>query len=114
MRKIFLNIILICYAAVSFSQTVISGAVKSTKNKPISGISITLKDTYDGATTDSSGNFSFKTTEKGQKVLIVTGIGFKTYEENVNLDGTAINSTITLKEEINELKAVIITAGSFE
>src|SRR5206468_6413912 len=72
------------------------------------------KDSYDGGTTDSLGKFSFRSTEKGEQMLDVTAIGFKPYSEKIQLNGTAQNFTIILKEEISEMKAVVITAGSFE
>jgi hypothetical protein len=96
------------------AQVIVSGTVKDVKSKPIAGVSITIKDSYDGGTTDSLGKFSFKTTEKGEQTLIASAIGYKTVEEKLNLTGTTQNLSIVLKEEFNELKAVVITAGSFE
>ena len=37
------------------------------KNNPLAGASIILKDTYDGTTTDSSGYYNFETYEKGRR-----------------------------------------------
>ncbi len=54
------------------SQTTISGKITDNQNKALRGISISIKDTYDGATSDSSGNYSFTTTEKGAQSF--TGI----------------------------------------
>lgn len=97
-----------------FSQVTVKGVVKNNRSKPLYGVSISLKDTYDGATTDSSGNFLFTTTEKGQKVLIASAVGHKPYELAIKLEDEAISVTITLKEEITELDAVTISAGTFE
>ncbi len=91
----------------------IAGLVKSNKNEPLSGVSISIKESYDGATTDSAGKFSFKTTEKGEQVLVVTAIGYRPYEQKINVHN-ANTLSIILKEEITELKAVVISAGSFE
>ncbi len=96
------------------SQTVISGKVTDSRNKIIPAISITLKDTYDGATSDSSGNYKFSTAETGSKVLEVSATGYKPFQQTVNLAGTPISVNISIKELITELNAVIITAGSFE
>jgi hypothetical protein len=43
------------------------------KNKALKDINVTLKDTYDGATTDANGNYSFTTTETGDKTLVFSG-----------------------------------------
>lgn len=105
---------LIAFTGIAFSQTVVSGKVFS-KKQPLPGISITLKDTYDGTTTDSSGVFKFSTSEKGQILLTVTGIGFKPFEQLLTLPSSQpIVLDINLKEDITELNAVILSAGTFE
>ncbi len=97
-----------------FAQVTIKGKLTDTKNKPLMAASITLKDTYDGATTDSLGKFSFSTTEKGSFVLEASLSGYSTYTKNIQLDGKDIELDISIKELITELNAVVITAGSFE
>src|SRR5688572_3421544 len=92
----------------------ISGTVKDTKSKPIAGASISLKDTYDGAVSDSLGNFSFTTTEKGEQILVITAVGYIGFEQKINLNENITTFNFNLKEEFNEMKAVVITAGSFE
>jgi outer membrane receptor for ferrienterochelin and colicin len=98
----------------AIAQTKISGKIKDTKGKPIPSVSITLKDTYDGAVTDSLGNFSFTTTEKGSHVIEVTNLNYDDYQATVELTGEPITINTSLKEKFNELKAVMVTAGSFE
>jgi vitamin B12 transporter len=95
------------------AQVRVDGKITDTKGKPVGGVSITIKDTYDGATTDSLGNFSFTTTEKGKKVVQTSIIGYKPFEEEINLESSPITLNISMKELVTELKAVIISAGSF-
>ncbi|OQP50954.1 TonB-dependent receptor [Niastella yeongjuensis] len=108
-----LLILLLSFLAGS-AQTIISGKVKDGKGHPIQGASISLKDTYDGATTDTLGDYHFKTTEKGEQVLLATSIGYKLQEQKITVSGAALRIDIVLKPEPNELTAVTITAGSFE
>ena len=108
-----LLILLLSFLAGS-AQTVISGKVKDGKGRPIQGASISLKDTYDGATTDTLGGYHFKTTEKGEQVLLATSIGYKLQEQKITISGPTMQLDIVLKQEPNELTAVTITAGSFE
>ncbi len=96
------------------AQVKISGSAVSTKNKPLAGISVVLKNTYDGATTDSAGNFSFITTEKGEQVVEASSSGFRPFEQKITIANTDIKINVVLKEQITELKAVVITAGTFE
>ncbi len=97
-----------------FAQTTISGVVKDGKGKPVQGASISIKDSYDGATSDSLGRFSFKTFEKGTQVLTITNIGYKAFEQQVSLDGKPVTIDAAIKEEVTELTAVVLSAGSFE
>jgi hypothetical protein len=96
------------------AQTEISGRIYSSKKKPLAGVNISIKDSYDGATSDSSGRFSFTTTEKGTVVLQADQPGFKLYQQSFTLSDKPITVEIVLKELIDEMNAVVITAGSFE
>ena len=106
--------LLLSAASAVKAQVKLSGKITDTKNKPVAGASITLKDSYDGATSDSSGKYSFMTSEKGEKTIQVTIIGYKPFEQKLTIAGSPIVSDISLKELITELKAVVISAGSFE
>lgn len=110
--KIFCLILLINFSAKA--QTHISGKILDNKNNPLPGISISLKNTYDGTTTDSLGSYSFITTEKGEQTLEASATGYKPFEQKINLTGTPVKINITLKELVTELKAVVISAGAFE
>ena len=96
------------------AQVRISGLVTDNKSKPLPGVSVSIQDSYDGATSDSSGNYSFTTTEKGASVLKASSSGYKSFEQKLNIVSTPIVVNISLKEEITELKAVLISAGTFE
>jgi len=96
------------------AQVRISGKITDSRNKPVGGASVNLKDTYDGTTADSLGHFSFITIEKGEQTLQVSIIGYNPVEQKLQIAGTPIILNISLKEQVTELKAVVISAGSFE
>lgn len=96
------------------AQVVIRGTVKDPKNNPVPGASVSIKDSYDGGTVDSAGRFSFKAFDKGNQVLVISNIGFKTVEQPVRLEGGPLEFNIVLRPEISELTAVVISAGTFE
>lgn len=112
--KIVLLLLLIFNAFAATAQVKISGKITDNKNKPMAGVSISIKDSYDGATTDSTGNFSFTTTEKGAKILEATIIGYNPSAQNISIGAESITLNFSLKEQITEMKAVVISAGSFE
>src|ERR1700760_4093967 len=88
------------------AQTLVSGTVKDGKGHPLRGASVTIKDSYDGATADSLGNFHFKSTETGTKMLSVSNIGYNAVEQPITLAGTPIELRLVMKESLSELKAV--------
>lgn len=100
------------------AQVKISGKITDSHNKVLSGISVSIQNSYDGATSDSSGNYSFTTSEKGAHILQASSTGYKSFDQNINLQGidgtTSLHINIMLKEQITELKAVVISAGTFE
>ena len=113
MKQLVVLLVLIIAATQGFAQVVISGNVKDNKGRPLPGAAITLKGTYDGTVADSVGNFRFITTEKGEFLLTITNVGNRTFEQKVVLDKAPIVIEAELKELLDELKAVTVTAGSF-
>lgn len=98
----------------SYSQVTITGVVTDNKSRPIPGVSISIKDSYDGATTDSSGKYSFKTSDKGDQLLIASSIGYRPFEQRIRIESGTLTINISMKEEVTELNAVVLTAGTFE
>jgi vitamin B12 transporter len=97
----------------TFSQTVISGKVQDGKGHAVPNASITVKNSFDGATSDSLGHYSFNSSDTGLQTLTVSSVGFRPIEVTIQITGRTIRMDLQLKEELNELKAVTISAGSF-
>ena len=95
-------------------QTTLTGTVTDLKKRPIAGASVSIADSYDGASTDSVGRFQFSTTDTGKHTLLISMLGYKSWEQTVELRGGSQLFNIQLKELPNELTAVVITAGAFE
>ncbi len=106
--------LLLLFVHTATAQVSISGTVKDNKGRGIANASISIKDSYDGATTDSMGNYRFSTTETGKRILSVSSIGFKPQESEIDITSTPIQKQFVLRPEPNELTAVVITAGTFE
>ena len=97
-----------------FSQNIkITGKVNY-RNKGIAEVNVTLKDTYDGATTDKDGNFYFETSEKGNHILTYSHSKYVGVEKNIIISNEDLIINTDLKEQINEIDAVVITVGSIE
>ena len=115
MNKLSVIILFQLVAFKTFSQPVITGRITDNKKKTIAGISVGIVNSYDGATTDSNGHFRFKLSEKIDSITIyASSVGYKKYEQKMAVTSLTVVADIVLVEEITELKAVVISAGSFE
>ncbi len=88
----------------SYAQDIIvRGTVNDEGGMPLPGVTILLKDTYKGATTDFDGNFQIEAPSNG--ILVISYIGFTTIEEPVNGRNTIV---ITLKENLEALDEIVV------
>ncbi len=94
------------------AQRKVEGRVLDNRSRPISAASVSIKDSYDGGITDAAGNFSFETSLKDSFLLQVSAIGYHSEEMQVVTNNAPL--LFKLKEKIDELRAVTVTAGSFE
>lgn len=104
-------IFILCYS--TFGQTTINGKVEDEKGRPIAAANVFIVGTYDGAISDESGNFSFITTAVGTQKLQISFLAYET----INYDFEISNYqpiTFKLKENIGNLDAVVISAGTFK
>ncbi len=112
-NQFLLLIALVLVSFSGFSQSIISGTVLDNKNKPIEGANIFIEGTYDGATSNEKGQFSFTTDAKGDQVLVSSYLTFETLKKPIVIEDFK-EKTIKLRESVNSLDAVIITAGTFD
>ncbi len=109
-----LLLFLITQPTVGFAQTTLKGRVTDEKGHALPGANISLKGSYDGASTDAEGNFQFKTTDKGAQTLNCSFIGYEAHSQPIVLNGGIVSLVLKLRETANELNTVTITAGTFE
>lgn len=114
MFKFVFTFCLTLISASLIAQTTLSGMISDENGNALPGANCYLEGTYDGATSDTTGRFELETMETGTQTLLVSFIGYDTWTQEVNLDSTVLEIAVQLGEAFNELKAVSITAGSFE
>lgn len=79
MKKVYLQIVCFLSMSLAFSQEInVSGTVTDDINEPLPGVSIVVKETSSGATTDFDGNYQI-TVNTGD-TLIFSYVGFTTKE----------------------------------
>lgn len=96
------------------AQKLFFGNIKDNHGNPLAGASVSITGSYDGTVSDSAGRYSFSGKAAGSITITVSLIGYKTFEKIILADTLQHSFDIILKEEITELKAVVITAGTFE
>ncbi|MFD2034303.1 carboxypeptidase-like regulatory domain-containing protein [Belliella marina] len=112
--KATIYIILILVAQPIFAQTNIQGMVKDQRGETIPGVNIFLKGTYEGVSSEIDGSYILETTLTGEYTVIFQAMGYKSFEKDVLLEGKPITLSVTLREAINEMTAVTISAGAME
>ncbi|QAA82951.1 TonB-dependent receptor [Aequorivita sp. H23M31] len=112
MKKSVLYFLFGILPSLLFSQTVISGVVKDNKGIPVMGANVYLEGTYDGSTTDDLGKFKFETFEVGKHTLLISYVSFEPYKMTDDV-GKMNNLSITMREDVNSLETVTISAGTF-
>lgn len=103
---ILLLINLFYYPSELFAQISVSGKVKDSKNEPIPGVSVRIKGTSFGFTSNIKGEFKLNI-PSAQGTLVFTSIGYSTLE--LQLDSRKEYEVI-LKEDKQFLNEVVVTA----
>jgi TonB-linked SusC/RagA family outer membrane protein len=113
--KPFLLLLLaqLCSLAI-LSQVRISGRVTGSNNNPLPGISVLVKNTSFGTSTDASGNYSLQADVRpGTYTITFSGIGLKTTEQSLTIGS---DNTYTLNAQLADdplgLDEVVVTGTS--
>lgn len=101
------------FTLLSFSQATLSGKIVDDKDKPITGANVYIEGTYDGATTNTLGEFNFTTTVEGTQNLVVSMLNYETSKVTIVI-AEYHHQTIILKPNATQLNEVTITAGTIE
>lgn len=111
--KTIITLLISLITTLGFSQTTISGKVVDEKNNAIAGANIFIDGTYDGATSNENGEFTFTTSETGTKTLVISFLSNETLKTSIEIENYQ-SKTFKLKESMNSLDVVVINAGTFE
>ena len=111
--KTIITFLIALISTLGFSQATISGKVVDEKNNAIAGANIFIDGTYDGATSNENGEFTFTTSETGTKTLVISFLSNETLKTSIEIENYQ-SKTFKLKESMNSLDVVVINAGTFE
>ncbi|MBC7407992.1 MAG: SusC/RagA family TonB-linked outer membrane protein [Arcicella sp.] len=106
LSSIVLAIGFMLYAGVSFSQDLsVKGMVSDKTNSGVAGVSVKIKGTNQGTTTDNGGNYKISVGQNS--ILVFSSVGFISQEIKVG-NRNVIN--VTLNEETQNLDEIVVTA----
>lgn len=111
--NVLFTLISFLFFGIIHAQHTVSGTVIQKNGLPVFGANVYLEGTYDGASTNEQGKFSFTTRETGIQTLVISYITFEPFmmaADVLQLSGLKL----TLKEDFNSLDTVVISAGSLE
>lgn len=111
--KTILSLLLFLGIFSSLSAVTISGTIKNKKNQPLPYANLFIKDSYDGASSDVNGNYSFTTDETGTIILICSQIGYIEQQKTIVISGD-MKVDFYMEPKENEMEVVVISAGTIE
>jgi hypothetical protein len=98
-----LMFLLFSSALAQAQQATIAGVVKDPKGESMAGVSIAVKGTNTGTTTDGSGQFNLMATPEDK--LVFSFIGYKTQEVTV---GNQTSISLSLEEDVAALSELVV------
>ena len=93
--------------SVVLAEANINGSVTNSKGEPLGGVSIVVKGTRKGTTTNAIGKFSLSIPDNSTTVLEISAVGYERQEITITAGNTY---TIQLKEDNKNLGEVVVTA----
>lgn len=105
MKKFFSLLLITCSLFTAYSQTKsVSGKITDATGAPILGISVTIKGTLSGTTTNLDGTYKLNVPENA--TLVFSGVGYEPTEMSVR-NRTTID--VQLTTEIKALSEIVVT-----
>lgn len=106
LRNLLLGILLSASILVRAQDRRVTGRVIGADNQPVPGVSVLIKGSNNGTTTNATGEYSIQVPSTGA-VLVFSAIGFKGQEMAV---GNQAKLDVTLQEGEQSLNEVVVTA----
>ncbi len=116
LKKLVIALPIVVSAWVSNAQQVtLRGKVTDPHNNPVEYGTVFIKNSLDGALTDSTGHYSFTTSEQGNITVLATGVGYDTVKSILTVEaGKEYTVNLQMKRNGSTLNEVEVSPGSFD
>lgn len=116
--KITISFLSLCFALLTTTivsaqeKATIKGQITLKNNESPEGISVVLKGTKSGTTTDEQGNYNLKNIKPGSYTLKVSSIGYITQEKAIVIkEGDNLTQNFTVTTNSEDLSEVVVNGG---
>ena len=92
-------------------QEVYMGEVMDTEGNPLPGVTVLLKGTRMGTSTDMNGEFRFQAAKEGKAVLVFSFIGMKPVEKEMTPGKKVL---VRMEEEVKGIEEVVVNGERTE
>ncbi|WP_133558921.1 TonB-dependent receptor domain-containing protein [Pedobacter duraquae] len=96
---------------ITAAEEIVSGKVTDSKGNPLPGVTVVIKGTTKGITTDENGSYSLKVNNTGSYTVNFSFIGYISKEIPAENNGSNKIINITLSEDALQLEGVVVTGG---
>ena len=93
------------------AQTTLSGTVVGLDGAPLAGVNLYVASTYEGASTDSLGRFTFTSTAPLPHAVYTQYVGYR--RDSVVVSGPTAALRLRLRQSATALSEVVVSAGAF-
>src|SRR5688572_2631689 len=115
MKHFLLLLTTLLFPALLFAQSnsrILNGYIKDENGQPIPYLNIGLEGTVLGTSTNSAGYFELKNLKAGNYKLRISGVGYETVSQNVDLTNEQNPElNLQIKANTSALNEVIVSAG---
>lgn len=116
--KFTISFLSFCFAlmtsasALAQEKATIKGQISLTNNQAADNISVVLKGTKIGTSTDENGFYEIKNIKPGNYIIKVSGIGYSSKEKSVSLSGgDSIIEDFRISENSQELNEIVVNGN---
>lgn len=92
-----------------FTKAQVNGIVTDSNKKPLPSVSVLLKNSYLGTSTNANGEFSMPKLPTGTQTLLFKSLGYKTLQQTIEVTPSAMHLEIVLEQDERVLEEVVIT-----
>ncbi|GEO02865.1 SusC/RagA family TonB-linked outer membrane protein [Adhaeribacter aerolatus] len=104
LKKALLLTLILCVSSIAYAQNQITGRVTSSANEGLPGVTVLLKGTNNGTTTDVNGGYTLSVPGTSG-TLVFSFIGYTTTEKNFSSPGTV---NVILQTDAKALEEVVV------